>query len=88
MKLYPDDPSYPTGAKRAWARLGYVKLLKQHGPDALPVRAALGRMLYHGGEGYRKSIPMEGVEAVAWQRESGTRRGYMNRSMRKHVQVR
>jgi hypothetical protein len=83
--LFPTDPSYPTGAHRAWSRLYYARLVKDYGTDALPTRAALGRMLYHGGEGFQKSIPLEGVEVVAWQRESGTQPGYMNRAYRKHM---
>lgn len=87
-KLYPEDPSYPWGFKRASARLGYVRKLKMFGEMAPVTRAALGRMLFHGGEGYEKAVPESddtAIESVAWHRESGVRKGFMNRSMRKHT---
>lgn len=73
------------GYKRAMARLAYAKIKKD--PTAHPdaVRAAMGRMLVHGGDGYPAAVPQKNatsVEAIAWHREARTQPGYWNRTQR------
>ena len=89
-KLYPTDRNYSWGVHRARARIAYTKFKKLYGEDALPTRAALGRMLFHGGDGYEKAVPARQsttIESIAWHRESGAQPGFMNRTYRRKFAV-
>lgn len=86
MKRYPGERQYQRGARRAFARLRYARVVREHAEDSPVVRAALGRMLYHGGDGYEASVLQpddDTIESIAWHRESGAQPGFMNRAMRK-----
>lgn len=73
------------GYKRARARLRYAQLVKTLGREHAATRAAFGRMLVYGGDGYPASVPQRNsasIEAIAWHRESGAQPGYLNRTQR------
>ena len=72
------------GYRRAHARLRFAKLSRELGREHPATRAAFGRMLVYGGDGYPAAVPQRNatsIEAIAWHRESA-QPGYWNRARR------